>query len=501
MEASSSSGRRLLAHELAHVVQAQAAPVASTLRRDPVPEQVQESGPAADQKKCVERRGGCPSGERSGIPTCEEIATYNAQCRAETHYDGPDVIADCPSGWKPDCSAAPPDKQPDKQPDKLPGAQLDADQKKDPAPPPACTTQFAKASSFTEFLTLIRAAETKLDAAGITGAKDQIHAIRGIYYGTTWSLDYTGSGAPGDPGEHSATRNEGFQRFTRPSQAPDKSVPTDVRGILDCGLFDALKASQDVGSPALKIDMGHVIIALDARFDPDYAKDVSYHYLVKDVPMGGTGTEVVTWLGDLGGGTGKVALERASAPSAPASDAFLPAPSDYGGTINLEGDIAGYVVATGSPTALTAPNIPAGKKLSDALSDYVSSSGPGSAFKDRAHTFLTMNGGVFDPAGKLTNAADLIAKFAPKIEVFACNYVASRVGDKHVGYNLAKKASDNVKPLSQEIAEIFIQALAHSALSGDRIEARPPFPSPKAAQPGACGMQIEAGKVLDTLGL
>jgi hypothetical protein len=43
------------------------------------------------QTNCVIRLGGCASSRPAGIPTAEEIADYNAQCRPETSYTGPDV--------------------------------------------------------------------------------------------------------------------------------------------------------------------------------------------------------------------------------------------------------------------------------------------------------------------------------------------------------------------------------------------------------------------------
>jgi hypothetical protein len=128
-------GRKLLAHELAHVVQQRSdTPSAKTqapamrqvgsaereadassnaiargqsfapqarepvaLARQPdagVPDAgVPDAGPAnrGAQVECVKRRGGCANTRPGGIPTPEEIAGYNQQCRQETGYTGPDV--------------------------------------------------------------------------------------------------------------------------------------------------------------------------------------------------------------------------------------------------------------------------------------------------------------------------------------------------------------------------------------------------------------------------
>jgi hypothetical protein len=131
----SAEGRRLLAHELAHVVQARQVasrtpaddpylmidPLDSAGRRTnggaamrPVDvgtdgsrglarqldTDISDAGapdPAASdtnrsaQVECVKRLGGCSSTRPAGIPTPEEIAGYNQQCRDETAYAGADV--------------------------------------------------------------------------------------------------------------------------------------------------------------------------------------------------------------------------------------------------------------------------------------------------------------------------------------------------------------------------------------------------------------------------
>ena len=268
-----------------------------------------------------------------------------------------------------------------------------------PAPAPACPTPFTKASSFQTLISLVSAAEARLTANGITTPKEQIHALRGIYYGTTWSMDY--AKAQGGKGEKSATRNEGFQRFTRPSEEPALTVPVDVRPMLDCGLFEALRDSPEVTDPGGRhVDVGHLVIGLDARFDPAFKNEAIFKASVgpitKDVPMGGTGLECVTWLGDLGGGAASLAIKRVGAPATSASTVF--AGSDYGGSINLEGDVAAFVVAGGG-AALVAPTFAPGTRLSDALTAYLSPSAPSAAWNTRVSSFLTMYNGTLDASG------------------------------------------------------------------------------------------------------
>lgn len=251
-----------------------------------------------------------------------------------------------------------------------------------------------------------------------------------------------------------------------------------------------------------QVDFGHLIIGLDARFDSAFSGNISFPYKLPigsyDIPLGGTGPELVTWLGDLGGGAASLAIRRASTPSANASTVFTG--SDYGGSINLEGDVAAAVVATASTSTLTMPDLKPGKRLSDALADFLVPGAAGTAWHDRASTFLSMNGGTFDASGALTNRAALIDAFAPKIQTFACSYLASRVNDKHITLATAKSAGTHVIGASREIAAAFVDALEDSRKSGSKIEAKR-FPAATPAGSQACTVLLNAAALGGLLGL
>ncbi|HEU4610613.1 MAG TPA: hypothetical protein VFS15_00995, partial [Kofleriaceae bacterium] len=360
--------------------------------------------------------------------------------------------------------------------------------------PSPCSTRFRAATSFAELIDLVRGAEARLAASGITSARDQIHALRGIYYGTVWSQDYAV--------EHSTTRNEGFQRFTRPSVDPSRSVPPDVRPILDCGLFEALRDSQDIHDPSGRyLDFGHLIIGLDARSDPAFASEVRYPVPTPlggsiDIRLGGTGTELVTWLGDLGGGAASLAARRVNAPSTSAAVVF--SGSDYGGSINLEGDVAASVVATsGAPTSLTAPSFGAGRRLSDVLQDYLSPGSTSRSWAERVTTFLRINGASFDASGTLTNRAALLHRWSSQVQTFACNYLASRVRDSRTtGITRSQAiaaAGSHVVTSANEVTVVFLDALEDARRSGGPIVARR-FPSPSPSGASACTLQITAAR-------
>jgi outer membrane protein OmpA-like peptidoglycan-associated protein len=99
------AGQRLLAHELTHVIQQGAGgqPAVPYIARQELPAGVPDEaedvganppdGPFLDlQLACVTRLGGCVSS--GGIPTSQDIAGYDKQCRAETQYAGPAVTQD-----------------------------------------------------------------------------------------------------------------------------------------------------------------------------------------------------------------------------------------------------------------------------------------------------------------------------------------------------------------------------------------------------------------------
>lgn len=234
-----------------------------------------------------------------------------------------------------------------------------------------CTRMFTRARSFSAYIDLVREAETKLIAAGYTSVEDRIHVLRGIYYGTTWSADYAV--------EHSLVRNIGFQVYTA------STTPDDPRPILDCGLFDALRNSQDLIDGRRRVDAGHLMIGLDAR------RSVSARTSTFPT-QGGTGLDISTWLGDLGGGAGMLAFRRVIAPATSAMTVFRG--TDFGGPINLEGDVAGFVAArdtTATPTGPVGLTFTGTATIADALAAYLLPTSTGSTsteWNNRCRTFM-----------------------------------------------------------------------------------------------------------------
>jgi hypothetical protein len=115
---------------------------------------------------------------------------------------------------------------------------------------------FRKAGSFAQLIKLVEEAEARLAAAGLASTPQEVvHILRGIYYGTSWSMDFEGSGNEG-----SEMRNIGFDYYTKTTR------PDDPRPALGESLFLALRNSAEVTDPAGKgTDFGHIMAGLDAQ--------------------------------------------------------------------------------------------------------------------------------------------------------------------------------------------------------------------------------------------
>lgn len=305
---------------------------------------------------------------------------------------------------------------------------------------------FSRAPTASAFVALVREAERRLQAAGVTSVDERIQILSGIYYGTDWSLDLEV--------EKSQAREAAFRIYTaRAGQG------RDPRPILGTSLFDALKHSQDVSAPGIPdVDMGHVMIGLNARSS----------WSPRNVPVptqGGTGLEIATWVGDLGAATGRLARDRVSAPHAPAR-AYFPGAvgTDYGADSNLEGDIASYLAGAGSGAkSLEALSVPAGGGIADALAAYFGATGVPA---DRASRFLTMVGGTFSGA-TLDNRSAVEAALAARFAGFGRWYIGTRYGPADV-YSTSALMSAAAADVAHEFVEWLLRRTRTTSSSRGR---------------------------------
>lgn len=354
---------------------------------------------------------------------------------------------------------------------------------------------YKPAASFTELIELIKVAEQKLKAAG-QDVNTRIKTLRGVYYGTTWSLDFVKA-------EGSAMRNLGFTYFLYGASAMSTAnnafqqllgsqekvepaaayVPMNPQAILGPKLFEALRNSYEVtNANGRKVDVGHLIIGLEARLSKSNSQERRQVVDPRDLTsifstpkqMGGTGLELTTWVGDLGGGAALLAQTRVNAPNASAKIAFQDLHS-YGAEVNLEGDIAAFLVGlpdqSATPYGLTL-NETTG--IAGAMEAYLSPSAAGQKWNTRAKRFLSLYGGTFDENNNLTNKSSVLTIFADKLSKFAYFYKETRLKDeankKQATNKLTKeqqaKVDEQMKAITEKIpgaandvANLFIEAL------------------------------------------
>ena len=332
----------------------------------------------------------------------------------------------------------------------------------------------APAATFTGVVDLIRKAEALLvSKAGQTDPVDRASTLRGVYYGTGWSLDYKKESKRTLLG--ALVRNIGFLTYS------GGNLPPDPRPALTgTTLFDDLQNSQSILDRGRGIDVGHVLIGLETRNS----------IAMRNVPLagqGGTGIEIVTWLGDLGGGAASLARLRIMAPRTSVEIIFNNPTSDYGVMDNLEGDAGGYLVACGSDPG-GAPSYGLGKGVADALADYLPLTSA-TQWSTRAARFTTALGGTVDRTG-ITNTATLIPLLADKLYDFAVWYAATRwVPSGELLGPAATTACTHMRGAALEVATVFVSTLSRAILRpGSSIQAAGPYPAPSA--PAVCNSTV-----------
>jgi hypothetical protein len=327
------------------------------------------------------------------------------------------------------------------------------------------------AVNFEDLFTTVKQAEQKLIDSGHSSIADRIKILRGIYYGTTWSMDFGQEG--------SAWRNSGFNSYLYTPGSP----PLDPRTILGDELFNKLKNSPEVKSGNKGVDFGHIMIGLESR--------LSYLSSERNFPLHeATGLEIVTWIGDLGGGAGMLAHQRCTDPNIRAKSKFTNE-NNFGGWLNIEGDIAAYLVAKDKNTVFSPPDVKLkdNEFIADALKDYLIND-KGGDWTNRVSIFKKMIGGDVDDT-KLTNY------LANKIEDFAENYLIIRK-TSNPSVNL-HEASAHLKGAAKEVAEIFVNILNQPCSDRISVSGKDPNPTPKGKHYVKYGPSSETKKKFNDL--
>lgn len=312
---------------------------------------------------------------------------------------------------------------------------------------PCTCTKSKPAKKFKELVELVKQAEDVLIENGYDDMDDRIGIIRGIYYGTTWSLDWEN--------EQSTARNTAFNvPYT------GSLTPPDAREALKCSkncvadLYNSLYDTYEVfDNPYKAVDFGHLIIGMHAR--------TSLRARSLPIPtQGGSGLEITTWVGDLGGGVGNLSLKRVKTPTKRAVTLFPRGKNfhSYGAMVNLEGDIAAYVVGMDKNKESKIDNPTNNfKTIHEALKDFFEDK-----WNKRALYFLKMLGGKFESDNSLKNRDELIEYCANAFSSFAYWYMGLRMPEQGMGgVDEFAEASNHFVPVSKEVASIFIDGLIH----------------------------------------
>ena len=337
--------------------------------------------------------------------------------------------------------------------------------------------KYTKATSFAELIRLVRIAEDKLISAGHADITDRIRIFRGIYYGTNWSMDYTK--------EKSETRNIGFDLYTASTNRPTNPI-----SILGESLFKALLDTPELKDGTRSLDFGHLMIGLESRS--------SYTSREFNIPkQGGTGLEAVTWLGDLGGGAGMVSMKRITNPATKTKDVVFQASGhDYGALINLEGDMAAYVLAKDGNKGPSYPQMKEYGYISDSLADYLLKKQNKTApeWNSRVVDFAQMIGAKVDK-GVITNKSDLISQLSSQLEDFGGMYALVRMKNSSLASEKNyREASKHIVGVSKEVAAIFVDMLERSIKDPAKplVAVLNPVPSEKGEEYGVLKRAADA---------
>ncbi len=267
--------------------------------------------------------------------------------------------------------------------------------------------------------------------------RSRLKVLRGLYYGAQHSLDYEK--------RRSRLRNLGFNLYLRTSAPPDPAP------LIGADLARMLKTNPEVQVGNRALDLGHVLVGLEAR-----SKVLVRRFAF--LAQGGTGLELATWVGDLGGAAGLLAVGRMDDPDTRAVE-LLFSPRTYDLRANLEGALAAYLVAR-DPTRPDAPSEPRtgpASTLEQALQNYLR--GPGSDWSQRYRLFAAMIGGRPDPRG-LSNPLELRQKVFRKTLAFTSLYTVYRL--RALGRldraNL-NQAARHVHGAAAELSTLFVNLL------------------------------------------
>jgi outer membrane protein OmpA-like peptidoglycan-associated protein len=254
----------------------------------------------------------------------------------------------------------------------------------------------SQASNLDEYIFLVRCLERRLGLTDAQHTATALSVLRQIYYGSaTWSASQTSIW-------NDVITNRRWSPGTDPSSRLGRS------------LFDALRNSQVVEGT----DIGHLMTGLDAMMNP---QDVAVSRGRFQLQTGLANEEWATWAGDVGSAAAMHFVDAYYQTLNGSYDDYF---NRWAGAADLLGNIDSFAMRAGlnqgTPPQQLGQRVRLRGSLSEMMLQYyrLTSSGPGQARAGRVRDFMMAYGGVV-AGNTLTNHRDLISRLRPSVDEFA----------------------------------------------------------------------------------
>jgi hypothetical protein len=257
-----------------------------------------------------------------------------------------------------------------------------------------------RATNIDQYMFLVRCAERRLSLTTAANASTMVSALRQIYYGNaTWS----------------SSSNPVWNMVITDRPWSAGNDPANQLGI---HLFAALRDSQVVAGH----DMGHLLTGLDAMLNPHEVELTTSRFVMS---TGLSNEEWATWAGDVGSAVAEFAVGLYANPSAAPIDVYF---ARFANSSDLLGNLDSFAIRAGltglTPNSQLQHAVTLSGTFSEVLMQYfrITSSTLSQSRTNAARNFITMYGGVLS-GNTLTNRATIEAALRPSVENFAGRFV------------------------------------------------------------------------------
>ncbi|HEY0184349.1 MAG TPA: DUF4157 domain-containing protein [Rhodopila sp.] len=264
----------------------------------------------------------------------------------------------------------------------------------------------SRAANIDEYIFLVHCLETRLKLTAPADAPKALSALRQIYFGTAaWSLK-----------PHSV--------WGAVIESPAWSPGADPTPQLGPSLMAALKASDVIGP----VDVSHLMTGLEAMMNPHNVERLPGLITATTVPN----EEWATWAGDVGSAAAEWVVDTAfTAPATPLrqKDYF----TRFAGDDDLRGDLDAFAMRAGlstggAPSSHLTQALRLTGTLSEDLRQYyrLTGSAPGLSRAHATRDFIEAYGGTLS-GSTVTNRAVFAARLRPSVSQFANLFMLAKL--------------------------------------------------------------------------